>query len=235
MAPMDEYPIEATDDRGLSRRRVLRGATGGVVLADSGLLLPYWLEDEAEAREGAYGGKLGGRHGPNRRGRDKHKRRDRGDKKANGGRDGAPPKGNGPFRATALTVINRRSQALDCTFFFRIKTGLDDYDLPTANGQRSLAPQESFRYDPDRYRVGVLVKQVFGTDDIYADVRNVSVWFPRGGVTKGSQLDPPNGKFGSAFIDEQMFVQTEAHDKSGITLWRKVDSENRIEWELFID
>jgi hypothetical protein len=72
-------------------------------------------------------------------------------------------------------------------------------------------------------------------DDIYADVRNVSVWFPRGGVTKGSQLDPPNGKFGSAFIDEQTFVQTEAHDKSGITLWRKVDSENRIEWELFID
>jgi hypothetical protein len=95
---------------------------------------------------------LGGRHGSNRRGRDKHKRRDRGDKKANGGRDGAPPKGTGPFRATALTVINRRSQALDCTFFFRIKTGLDDYDLPTANGQRSLAPQESFRYDHDRYR-----------------------------------------------------------------------------------
>ena len=79
------------------------------------------------------------------------------------------------LRATALTVINRRSQALDCTFFFRVKTDLDDYDLPTANGQRSLAPQESFRYDPDRYRVGVLVKQVFGADDIYADAVAVGV------------------------------------------------------------
>ena len=79
-----------------NRRSLLRAGASGFALAASGLLLPAWLHTEAAAREGAYGGRLGGRHGKNRRGRDrngrdrKRNRRDR-DKKP----DRDPPRG--PF------------------------------------------------------------------------------------------------------------------------------------------
>jgi pectin methylesterase-like acyl-CoA thioesterase len=58
-----------------TRRTLLSRVLAGVALAAPGLLLPETLTEVA-AREGVLGGKLGGRHGPNRRGRDKGKRRD---------------------------------------------------------------------------------------------------------------------------------------------------------------
>ena len=215
------------------RRLLLGGAAGGVALAASGLFLPAWLA-ETEAREGALGGTRGGRHGKNHRGR--HKQRSHGDKKDKpNGRDDAPG-GGAPFRATALTVVNKGVQPLQCTFFFRVKTGLDDYALPTANGTQTIAANGTFRYDPDRYRVGVLIKQILPAD-IYADVRNVSFFYPRGGVTQGSNLDPASGNVGSALIPEQNFSQGEAQQDQNVVLQRlKDDSKGaqRIEWELII-
>ena len=134
--------------------------------------------------------------GKDRRGR--HRRRTHGDKKDKGkddknqgkGRNDAPPQSNGPFRASALTVVNTAKapwppMTLNCTFYYRIKTGLDDYGPPVASVERTLGTGESFRYapNPDRYRVGVRIKRILLSADVYADVRNVSFWFPTGGVT----------------------------------------------------
>jgi hypothetical protein len=223
-----------------TRRRLLRAATGGFALAACGLYVPG-LGGGADAREGVLGGELGGRHGKDRRGR--HRRRTHRDQKdqkddKNKGKDDRPPgagaKDHGPFRATALTVVNKISQPLNCTFYYRVKTGLDDYALPTAGVDRTIGPNESFRYDPDRYRVGVHIKQTPGWQDVYADVRNVSFWFPRGGVTEGQDLDPHTGKVGSPLIDEQNFVVGEAHGRAGFVLRRKGDSADRIEWEFVV-
>lgn len=57
-------------------RRAVLAAAGGVILAAGGLLLPA-ATVEVEAREGKADGRLGGRHGENRRGRDRGKRRDK--------------------------------------------------------------------------------------------------------------------------------------------------------------
>ena len=148
--------------------------------------------------------------------------------------DGPPPQGHGPFRATALKVINLTGQPLDGTFFYRVKTGLDDYGLPVANGTHTIAAGDSFRSDPDRYRVGVLFRQPNVAGDYYADVRNVSFGYPRGGVTWGLDLNPSSGKIGGAFINEQDFAQGQVWEQGGIALERSGDSEDRIEWNLFV-
>jgi hypothetical protein len=70
----DQIPQWSDDDEThtLTRRRLLGAAAVGFVLTGSGLLLPDRLASEAEARpDGAFGGALGGRHGKDRRGRDK--------------------------------------------------------------------------------------------------------------------------------------------------------------------
>ena len=89
---------------GANRRGLLRAAAGGLALAASGLLLPVWLAEEAEAREGALGGAKGGRRGKNHRGR--HKQRTHGGNKDKGHNDA--PRGGAPLglRSSALTVVN---------------------------------------------------------------------------------------------------------------------------------
>ncbi len=219
---------------GLSRRGVFRTAARGVALAAGGLALPGWLE-EAAARDGAHGGELGGRRGKDHKGR--HKKRSHGDKKDKGRPGSGAPQDHGPFRSTGLTVTNKTNQPLQCTFFFRTKTGLDDYGLPIANGTQTINPNQSSRYDTDHYRVGVLVPKVLGPSDLYADVRNVSFFFPRGGVTQGSNLDPHGGNFGGALIPEQNFAENEEHQEQNVVLKRLTDDSKgakRIEWELTI-
>jgi hypothetical protein len=223
----------------LGRRSVLGGAVAGFVLTAGGLLAPS-AADETAAREGALGGALGGRHGKDHRGR--HRRRSHGDKKDKGkGRNEAPPQSHGPFRASALTVVNIDSHyfpsiTLNCTFYYRIKTGLDDYGPPVASFERTLARGESFRYAPDRFRVGVLIKHFITSHDVYADVRNKSLWLPTGGVTSGPDLDPPAGKTGSVLIREQAFDFNESHFATlpMLRLKRKPDSDTHIEWELTV-
>ena len=227
----DDLQDGDNNDAAQSRRALVSGAAG-FALAASGLLLPA-EDDGAAAREGAYGGELGRRRGKDRRGGDKRKRRDRSDKKGKGRRDGAP-KDHGPFRATALTVVNRWLPSLECVFYYQIKTGLDDYDLPRADSERTILWNESFRYDPNRYRVGVLIKHTPGWQDYYADVRNVSLWFPQGGLSSGDHLNPAIGNIGGDNIPLQSFSVGEEHRDDYYTLKRKDDSADRIEVELVV-
>jgi hypothetical protein len=84
----DDNP-NATD--ALNRRQLLGAMAGGFALATSGLFLPQWPSDVA-AREGTYGGQLGGRHDKNRQRRNKHREhgqnRDKHDKQKAPGNDG---------------------------------------------------------------------------------------------------------------------------------------------------
>ena len=92
-----------------NRRNLLRGVAGGFALA-GGLMLPDWMADAA-AREGAYGGRLGGRHGKDRRGRDKAKRRhDKNDAPRNAPR-GAAPGNEAHVRWIQFHVYNDRPAA----------------------------------------------------------------------------------------------------------------------------
>ena len=81
------------------------------------------------------------------------------------------------------------------------------------------------------------IGRVVGTTPEYADVRNLSFWFPRGSVTKGSNLDPAAGNFGTDFFQEQEFDTGEKRQEFNVILQRmKDDSQGarRIEWELII-
>lgn len=251
MTTLPEESREDLADQGLDRRGVVRVAAGGFVLAAGGLLLPGWLDD-AEARDGANGGELGGRHGKNRRGVDKARRRTltrrRDDRRDNGEREEkAPGAGLGPFRDTAIKVNNYTvfdlNLALDATFHFRVKTGVDRYDLPSEDERRSISRVDvAYRYAPDRFRVGVLVRPKGSNHAIYADVRNLAFDFPRGLVTAGTDLEPTKGQFGPAVITEQPFFLREDvsallpwQDIKKVTLARVPDSANHIEFSLTIE
>jgi hypothetical protein len=232
----DDLTAQTTTET--TRRRLLGAASGGFALVASGLLLPRGLE-QTEAREGALGGAKGGRRGKDRKGR--HRRRTHGDDKDQGKNRNDAPKGQGLFRASALTVRNFNERpwpplTLNCTFYYRIKTGLDEYGPPVASQELTLAPGESFRYAPDRFRVGVLIKHNLLSEDIYADVRNKSFWLPTGIVSGGQNLDPPAGKTGNVRIREQGFDFGERIwvVVPRLALGRGSDSDTHIEWELLV-
>lgn len=79
-------------ERDLPRRAVLCGGGGGVALL-LGMLWASGTVDEVDAREGAAGGRLGGRRGKNRRGRDGNRKN--GKNKGRSTRKGANPPGLG--------------------------------------------------------------------------------------------------------------------------------------------
>ena len=93
---------------GLSRRDIVRAAAGAFTLATSGLFLPEDMV-ETEAREGAYSGRLGGRHGKNRRGRDTRKRRSHGAKNDNRGPEPPRPPRGEPTLGVLMYLRNYRS------------------------------------------------------------------------------------------------------------------------------
>jgi hypothetical protein len=220
-----------------SRRQLLGGVTGTMALGASGLFLPEWL-DEAQAREGALDGANGGRRGKNHRGRDR--KRSHGDKKdmgrdKNNGRKGAPPGSSAlpGSRSTAVTVINQSNKPINCVFYLRTKTGPDSYGLPIANEMPGLDPYTSYRYDPDRDRVGVLVTKVDGPYDIFVDMRNASGISARASVMAGINIEPQRGIFGTTQIPEQTFAEREAREKKRYVLVRLDDDSlggQRIEW-----
>ena len=113
----DRVETETGASGGTTRRAMLSAAAGGFALAASGLFLPDWME-EAEAREGAYGGQLGGRHGKDQRGLNHAKRRKRarrrghGDKKDKGrDKNDSPPRGT-VTRDIAFSIQNQRSTSV---------------------------------------------------------------------------------------------------------------------------
>jgi hypothetical protein len=98
-------------------RRGFLAAASGMTLSASGLFLPG-IRAEAAVREGANGGKLGGRRGSDRRGRDKN--RDHGDKKNTKNRkrdekNSAP--GRGLLGNIVLSIQNTAPDSQDIPFW----------------------------------------------------------------------------------------------------------------------
>ena len=81
-----------SEHMGMSRRGLMRAAAGAFVLTASGLYVPDAAE-EAEAREGTFDAKVGGRHGKDHRGRDRGRDRDRHRRDRDKEPDRDPPKG----------------------------------------------------------------------------------------------------------------------------------------------
>jgi hypothetical protein len=143
---------------GLSRRGLLQAAAGGMALAASGLLLSARLEDVA-ARPGAAGGALGGRHGKNRRGRDKS-RQQAGNWK--------PPRGGGSGRGSAspsppgiaIAVDYEVEEGSTHTEFWTVRTGtwVREQSFSIAPGDHASFQTkwpEAAAWLADRFFVGV--------------------------------------------------------------------------------
>jgi hypothetical protein len=118
-----------------TRREWIRAAGSGLLLSAGGLFLPEWLE-EAQARPGAYGGTLGGRHGKNRRGR--HRRRTHGNKKQKPEAkrpDGDQPRGGPGFLFdVAVSLHNGRSIPVQVQGWEAPPTSPPIYQVPSGWG-----------------------------------------------------------------------------------------------------
>lgn len=215
-----------------SRRLLLAGAVGSFALAASGIFLPT-LEDEVHAR-GALGGDKGGRRGNDHKGR--NKKRSHGDRKD---QNNNAPRGGGPlFRSVELKVENNTSQTLQLIFLYRVKLSGDTYSQPFDDITVPDNPGDAYLHDSDRYRMSVLIRGINNGQDIHCDVRNVSFWYPRGGVSTGANLDPKNGVYGDALIPEQNFSVWEKQSSGRFSLVREPDDSHgrkRIDWNLIIN
>jgi hypothetical protein len=204
-----EHQVLANPPASGTRRALLRASLDGFALAASGIFLPTGDAHDAAAREGAYGGRLGGRHGKDRRGRDPRKRRDKDTRrgKKNDRQNDDPPPGRGLFRNTALTVYSGNGP-FTFTFYYRIKTGLDDYGPWIHHTTQTPIPGFSHRYAPDRFRVGVLISAPEGMGDgqAFFDARNLAFGAPRASVNAGFGLDPTRNRLGNTLIAEQAFA-----------------------------
>jgi hypothetical protein len=223
---------------GMSRRGLVGAAAASLVLTASNLSLPDWLQ-EAKAGEGAYGGRLGGRHGKNRRGREArtHDRRRTGD---------GPPPGRGLFRNTALTVKSFTDPPFTYTFYYRVKTGLDDYGPWIQSHSVTPDAGVSYRYAPSHFRIGVLVSAPAeaGPGQIFFEARNLAFGAPRGFMAYGSGLDPSHNILGTPTIPEREFdmmsVPVTGFYAVGETfdaltdVRRVADSDDFIEFQLII-
>jgi hypothetical protein len=213
-------------------------------VATSGLFLREVSETVA-AREGALGGAKGGRHGKDHRGRGKRKRRDHGEKKDKGEDDRLPGRGLFEFRKTALGV-GGAGALFTFTFFYRQKTGLDEYGPWILARSETPTGGAGYRYAPDRYRVGVLVSAPaeVGPGQVFVDLRNMSFDFPRGSVYVGAGLDPVHNSLGQTLVNERVFGVPHTGEGSSVTrvynvgenrparfsLYREFDSDDFIEF-----
>lgn len=213
-----------------SRRLLLGGAAASFVLGASGLFLPA-LGDDAKAR-GALDGDKGGRRGRDHKGRDKNRKH--GDKKKSDA-----PRGTGPlFRSVEMKVENNTEQTLQLHFLYRVKLSGDSYSQPFDDISVPDNPGDAYLHDPDRYRMSVLIRGINNGQDIHCDVRNVSFWFPRGGVSTGANLDPTNGVYGNTLIPEQDFGVWERQASGRFALVREPDDSHgrkRICWNLIVN
>lgn len=232
-----------------TRRNLLRAAVGGFALTASGLFLP--TEAELVSGRGALDGDKGGRRGNDRKGR--HKKRNHGDKKENNKNEDKPPQGHGPFRSVAVTVHQNifQSPLWTYTFYYRVKTGLDEYGPWVEASSATPAQAATHRYAPDRYRVGVLVSG--GSEPnaakAFFDLRNLSFGYPQGSIRAGIGLNPVQNNLGTVLVNERDFAQPSdwfgdkspavgrspigPHHDVHLSMRRLDDSDNSIEFELF--
>ena len=181
----DRTDIDMSENTGTTRRRLLSAATGAFSLAASGLFLPEGLE-EAEAREGALGGKLGGRHGHNRRGRNTRKRRKHGGKKDKGS-DNRPP-GASPIKFVAIRASG--TPETNVRFYFRTV----DWRGRWSNlklGKFGQIPDygSNLDYAPKMYSAAVYYYSDRLPYPVLIEVRNPLLGYPWAEVTWGCDID----------------------------------------------
>jgi hypothetical protein len=177
----------------LHRRHLLSTSVSRFALGASGLLLPAWLQQEdAEARKGAANGKLGGRRGKNRRGRDAAKRRKRA-KARQQRKDEAKAPGWSLIKYVSFRFEPTSSlKDLRIDTYYRIKGELDTWS--------SLKPAQTFTnvssrqtYAPERYSIAALI-QSRDTTPIFIEARNLLIGTPWVTIAHGGQIDA-NGNY----------------------------------------
>lgn len=222
----------------VSRRTILTGAMAGFTLASSGLFLPG-TEDDAEARDGSLGGDKGGRHGKNNRGRDKHKRRDHGDKKDKGN-SSAPQSGGKFFRDVALFVHNMRPNPVQVQgwqlHFTGPNPGGDYYfadsswDWSTLGAKPANGAEQFKDYWGTEWAVVVRI----GTDRVVG-ASNDMLTRPSGFIYSGG-WDATHGwnPLGEKLAhDDKMYVD-DSIMAGGIRLQRTVDSASHIQFYIWL-
>ena len=146
MAPMNSDGA-AQDLRGstaISRRALVAAGTGWM-LGAGGLVLPGSM-DEADAREGALGGNMGGRHGKNQRGRDKLRDKDENDRHP----DPREPDRFVRNKWMNLTIVNGSSQNVEIEVqpvWDNDRTRRTEVLAPNTQLGYYFSPPEKARYD----------------------------------------------------------------------------------------
>ena len=226
MTSDDNTNQEGVDGAGFSRRGLIQTAAGGLVLAASGLFLPEWPE-AIEAAEGAYGGKLGGRHGKDHRGR--HRRRTHGDKKDKGGNNDHGPRGS--FRGIEWQV--NCSEAVGPFLVECWGSGSSRIDFKVGGATVSHDHPATFQTDVRFALLWIDFKY-------YVAAENPAAGFPRVTLGHGGTYDPTNHwRNGTVVVDAQ--VVTEDHiaapmnvDGHHFVVLRETDSDDYKRFRLDI-
>lgn len=182
-------------DAAVDRRHLVRLAGSRFALAASGLLLPAWLQQDADAR-GTAGGKLGGRRGKNRRGRDAAMRRKRA-KAREKRKDQAKAPGWSLIKYASFRIEPTAGlQDLRIDTYYRIKGELDTWSsLKSAQSFTSSASQQT--YAPERYSIAAFI-QARDTTPIYIEVRNPMIGTPWVSIAHGGRIDASGNYVGGA-------------------------------------
>ncbi|MDQ2652446.1 MAG: hypothetical protein M3Z20_05300 [Chloroflexota bacterium] len=184
------------EDAALNRRHLLRVAGSRFALAASGLLLPAWLSQDAAARKGSAHGKLGGRRGENRRGRDTAKRRKRAQAREKR-KDQAKAPGWSLIKYVSFRMEPTSAlQDLRIDTYYRIKGELDTWSsLKPAQTFTSFSSQQT--YAPERYSIAAFI-QARDTTPIFIEARNPMVGTPWVTIAHGGRIDANGNYVGGA-------------------------------------
>lgn len=217
------------DGPGLTRRRWVATATTGFVLSAGGLFLPE-LVRETEARSGANGGELGGRHGKNRRGKDQ--KRSRGDKKEHGGKGHDDPPGRWGRGIEFAVDYGRSSGSLKVEFYAvsRRTPGGDEW---ASFATRTVAPHAGASYAVDAPHLSVWIAGRY-----FVGAINNATWYPSVTLGYGGSWST-SGWSGTVVVDDRSLRENEVApamnvDGYSFSVKRETDSDANKRFTLVI-
>ena len=211
-------------------RRALIGAAGGFALVTSGLLVPDWLIEEAEANN------LPVRHMQQRK---EQKRRKRGHDRRKRRRSVGKKRGRGIFRDVAIYVYNGRYydsvQVQGWVLRFEHNNQQDPYYMPnndwnwatiSAAGQSSGPTSRAFIGDDEFVAVRI------GTDKVVTGTNHWFTW-PEAEILSGG-WDAKNGwnPVGQSLASESRMTVGSSISSSGIKVTRSEDTEGHIVFKV---
>ncbi|MFT4038581.1 MAG: hypothetical protein QM692_10405 [Thermomicrobiales bacterium] len=194
-----------TEPAASSRRRLLGASAGAFALAASGLFLPPGLVEEAAAREGANHGKLGGRHGKNRRGKDRKKGRSEKQSRASAGNK-AP--GGGLIKSVGCDVSCQDGtwSQLRVDFYYRIKGSGDTWSGFKFGGSDSLYGVGAIaRYKPDRYSIAAYIHADNLERACFVEMLNPLIGYPYMKISLGGSIDGNGAYVHGAYAADESF------------------------------